>query len=222
MHFYCAKMSFAIGRISVPFWRKRHISFSDFSSYIILLYKICVCVCIYIKPMNYGKCLCKFALFSWFEYRLLSVQMQKLFIGGDIALANLPLGMISLFMWYIRHQVVSGAVLWSDFDQRCNLGFPSTLLTFCVMQWQYHLNVPFTFYKSKIKLNLFSIQGDLSTKKIFLLGSTALMNVFWMLIMKRKNYMKILLVILEKGANRNVRNPVANFLSSVNIKIVLW
>lgn len=34
--------------------------------------------------------------------------------------------------------------------------------------------------------------------------------------------MKILLVILEKGANRNVRNPVPDFLSSVNIKIVLW
>lgn len=152
-----------------------------------------------------------------FEYRLLSVQIQKLFIGRNTALASLPLGIISLLIWYIWHQVVSGVALCSDFYKRWNMEFLDTLLS----AWCIVIKTSFLPFKVKWSYFFFSIQGDFSTKKIFLLASAVLMNVCWMLV-KWKNYMKILLVILEKGVNLNVRNPVPNFLSSMKIKMVLW
>lgn len=62
---------------------------------------------------------------------------------------------------------------------------------------------------------------DLLIKKIFFLGLIILMIVFW-IFRKLKKYMKIFLVVLEKGVNLNVRNLVLNFLSFMIIKMVLW
>lgn len=160
---------------------------------------------------------CKIALFSLFEYKLLSVQPQKLFIGRNTVLASLPLGIISLVMWFIWHQVVSGVALCSDLIKEANWNFWA--LSWFPM-WCSDSVIKMFLLPFKIKL-FFLIQGDLSTKKIFLLGSPALKIVFWML-RKWKNYMKILLVILERGANLNVRNPIPNFLNSMKIKMVLW
>ena len=57
-----------------------------------------VYVYMYIKPTNNEKCLCKFTQSPGFEYRLLLVQIQKLFIGRNTALTSLPLGIISLLI----------------------------------------------------------------------------------------------------------------------------
>lgn len=97
-----------------------------------------------------------------FEYRLLSVQIQKLFIGWNTALASLPLGIISLLIWYIWHQVVSGVALCSDFYKRWNMEFLDTLLS----AWCIVIKTSFLPFKVKWSYFFFNSRGLLNKENI--------------------------------------------------------
>lgn len=96
-----------------------------------------------------------------FEYRLLSVQIQKLFIGWNTALASLPLGIISLLIWYIWHQVVSGVALCSDFYKRWNMEFLDTLLS----AWCIVIKTSFLPFKVKWSYFFFQFKGTSQQRK---------------------------------------------------------